>query len=77
MKVVIAGAGAVGTHLAKLLSSENQDVIIMDSDKERLEFSRGNLEIMTMEGSPTSLKDLNEVGVNNADLFIGVTLKNR
>lgn len=73
MKVVIAGAGAVGTHLAKLLSSENQDVIIMDSDKERLEFSRGNLEIMTMEGSPTSLKDLNEVGVNNADLFIGVT----
>lgn len=71
MRVVIGGAGSVGTHLAKLLSSENQDVIVMDPDKERLNFS--NFEVMTMEGSPTSLKDLNEVGVSQADLFIGVT----
>jgi len=71
MRVVIAGAGSVGTHLAKLLSGENQDVIVMDPDKERLNFS--NLEVMTMEGSPTSLKDLDEVGVDRADLFIGVT----
>jgi len=71
MRIVIAGAGSVGTHLAKLLSAENQDVIIMDSDKERLNFS--NFEVMTMEGSPTSLKDLDEVGVDRADLFIGVT----
>lgn len=73
MRVVIAGAGAVGTHLAKLLSGENQDVIIMDPDKEKLNFSKSHFEIMTMEGSPTSLKDLNEVGVEGADLFIGVT----
>jgi len=71
MKVVIAGAGSVGTHLAKLLSAENQDVIVMDPDGERLNFS--NFEVMTMEGSPTSLKDLDEVGVSDADLFIGVT----
>lgn len=71
MKVVIAGAGSVGTHLAKLLSAENQDVIVMDPDSERLNFS--NFEVMTMEGSPTSLKDLDEVGVGDADLFIGVT----
>lgn len=71
MKVVIGGAGSVGTHLAKLLSSESQDVIIMDTDKDRLNFS--NFEVMTMEGSPTSLKDLDEVGVSQADLFIGVT----
>lgn len=71
MRVVIAGAGSVGTHLAKLLSSERQDVIVMDSDRERLNFS--NMEVMTMEGSPTSLRDLEEVGVSNADLFIGVT----
>ena len=38
MRVVIAGAGAVGTHLAKLLSGENQDVIIMDPDIEKLNF---------------------------------------
>lgn len=71
MRVVIAGAGSVGTHLAKLLSSEDQDVIVMDPDKERLNFS--NFEVMTMEGSPTSLKDLDEIGVDQADLFIGVT----
>lgn len=71
MRVVIAGAGSVGTHLAKLLSSENQDVIVMDPDRERLNFS--NMEVMTMEGSPTSLRDLEEIGVRNADLFIGVT----
>lgn len=73
MRVVIAGAGAVGTHLAKLLSGENQDVIIMDPDKEKLNFSKSHFEIMTMEGSSTSLKDLKEVGVEDADLFIGVT----
>ena len=73
MRVVIAGAGAVGTHLAKLLSGENQDVIIMDPDIEKLNFSKSHFEIMSMEGSSTSLKDLKEVGVEEADLFIGVT----
>lgn len=73
MRVVIAGAGAVGTHLAKLLSGEDQDVILMDPDKDKLNVIKGNIEMMTMEGSSTSLKDLDEVGVKNADLFIGVT----
>lgn len=73
MKIVIAGAGAVGTHLAKLLSAENQDVILMDADRENLNFSKNNLEMMTMVGSPTSLKDLNEIGIKDTDLFIGVT----
>ncbi|MFR9165749.1 MAG: Trk system potassium transporter TrkA [Dysgonomonas sp.] len=73
MKIVIAGAGAVGTHLAKLLSAENQDIILMDQDKEKLNFSKNNLEMMTMVGSPTSLKDLNDIDVKNTDLFIGVT----
>ncbi|MEN9918792.1 MAG: Trk system potassium transporter TrkA [Bacteroidota bacterium] len=71
MKIVIAGAGSVGTHLAKLLSGENQDVVVIDPNKERLNFA--NFEVMTMEGSPTSLKDLEEIGVSHADLFIGVT----
>jgi len=73
MKVIIAGAGAVGTHLAKLLSSENLDVILMDQEREKLNFSRNNLEMMTMVGSSTSLSDLTEVGVKGADLFIAVT----
>jgi len=73
MKIVIAGAGAVGTHLAKLLSAENQDIILMDSDKDKLNFSKSNLEMMTMAGSSTSLRDLNEVDIKSADLFIAVT----
>lgn len=73
MKIVIAGAGAVGTHLAKLLSAENQDIILMDLDKEKLNFSRSNLEMITMTGSCTSLKDLTEIGIKEADLFIAVT----
>ncbi|GAB6011634.1 Trk system potassium transporter TrkA [Viscerimonas tarda] len=73
MRIVIAGAGAVGTHLAKLLSAENQDVILMDPDKEKLNFSKNNFEMMTMIGSPTSLKDLNEVDIKDSDFFIGVT----
>lgn len=73
MRIVISGAGAVGTHLAKLLSAESHDIILMDSDKEKLNFSRNNLEMMTMVGSATSLKDLTEVGIKNTDLFIGVT----
>ncbi|NDV79613.1 Trk system potassium transporter TrkA [Dysgonomonas sp. 511] len=73
MKIVIAGAGAVGTHLAKLLSLENQDIILMDPDRDKLSFPGSNLEMMTMAGSCTSLKDLTEIDVKNADLFIAVT----
>ncbi|MFT4223675.1 Trk system potassium transporter TrkA [Dysgonomonas sp.] len=73
MRIVIAGAGAVGTHLAKLLSAENQDIVLMDADKEKLNFAGGNMEMMTMAGSCTSLKDLMEVEVQEADFFIGVT----
>lgn len=73
MRIVIAGAGAVGTHLAKLLSTENQDIVLMDTDKEKLNFAGGNLEMMTMAGSCTSLKDLMEVEVQEADFFIAVT----
>ncbi|MFV0536491.1 MAG: Trk system potassium transporter TrkA [Dysgonomonas sp.] len=73
MRIVIAGAGAVGTHLAKLLSTENQDIVLMDADKEKLNFAGGNMEMMTMAGSCTSLKDLMEVEVQEADFFIAVT----
>ncbi|MDR1091543.1 MAG: Trk system potassium transporter TrkA [Prevotella sp.] len=73
MRIVIAGAGAVGTHLAKLLSAENQDIVLMDADREKLSFAGGNMEMMTMTGSCTSLKDLMEVEVQEADFFIAVT----
>ena len=72
MKVIIVGAGAVGTHLAKLLSREHQDCILIDADDERLA-KMSDYDVMTYCASPTSLKVLKEAGVQNADLFVGVT----
>lgn len=73
MKIVIAGAGEVGTHLAKLLSREDQDIILVDSDVEKLQWIDANYNLMTVVGSPTSFKSLKQAGVNRADLFIAVT----
>ncbi len=75
MKIVIAGAGEVGTHLAKLLSKEKQDIILLDTkDKdEKLQWIDSNYNLMTVSGSPTSFKTLKQAGVHNADLFIAVT----
>lgn len=73
MKIVIAGAGAVGTHLAKLLSRERQDIVLIDEDEERLNTLDSNFDLMTIVASPTSIKGLKEIGVKDADLFIAVT----
>ena len=73
MKIVIAGAGAVGTHLSKLLSTENHNCVLIDDEEERLEGMSSNYDIMTICDSPTSIKVLKEAGVDTADLFVGVT----
>lgn len=72
MRTIIAGAGEVGTHLAKLLAKEKQDVVLIDSDPERLE-EMTFINLMTIEGSPTSISTLREAGTGHADLFIAVT----
>lgn len=73
MKIIIAGAGAVGTHLAKLLSGERQDIILMDDDEERLGRLGSNFDLLAVNISPTSISGLKEAGVAGADLFIAVT----
>lgn len=73
MKIIIAGAGAVGTHLAKLLSRDDQDCTLIDEDDDRLAGLDGEYDIMTLQASPTSIKALREAGAQNADLFVGVT----
>lgn len=73
MKIIIAGAGEVGTHLAKMLSQEKQDIILMDPSEERLDFTNSSMEILHMVGNPTSIRDLEEAGIKKADLFISVT----
>ena len=73
MKIVIAGAGAVGTHLSKLLSRDHQDCVLIDADASRLAGLDGRYDIMTIQGSPTSIKILEDAGTGTADLFVGVT----
>ncbi len=51
MKIIIAGAGEVGTHLAKMLSNEDQDIILIDSDQESLDLIDNNYNLMTYNGS--------------------------
>ena len=62
MKIVIAGAGDVGTHLAKMLSKENHEIILLDQKKEKIKALEANYDILAVIGSPTSLKSLREVG---------------
>lgn len=73
MKIIIAGAYAVGAHLAKLLSRNNQDIILMDDDEERLSSISSDYDLLTMHASPTSLKAQKEAGAAEADLYIAVT----
>ncbi|NDV59514.1 Trk system potassium transporter TrkA [Bacteroides sp. 519] len=73
MKIIIAGAGEVGTHLAKLLSREKQDIILMDEDEDKLSPLSSNFDLMTVTASPTSISGLKDVGINDAELFIAVT----
>ncbi len=73
MKIIIAGAGEVGTHLAKMLSNENQDIILLDSDQEHLDMIDSNYNLMTWNASTSSFRALEDIGVAHADLYIAVT----
>lgn len=72
MKIVIAGAGEVGTHLAKLLANENHDIIIIDKNEDKM----AKLEpynMLTYVGNPVSFKTIKDSGAEDCDLFIAVT----
>ena len=73
MKIIIAGAYAIGTYLAKLLSRNNQDIVLMDENLENLERISSDFDLMTINDSCTSIKALKEAGTEHADLFIAVT----
>ncbi len=73
MKIIIAGAGDVGFHLAKLLSYESQDTYIIDIDGEKLNYINNHLDVITKRGDATSMNLLKEVGIANADLLLAVT----
>ncbi|WP_422859198.1 Trk system potassium transporter TrkA [Flagellimonas sp. S174] len=73
MKIIIAGAGEVGFHLAKLLSYEAQDITLIDTDKESLAYADNHLDIRVLRGDATSIEVLKEAWVESSNLVIGVT----
>lgn len=72
MKIVIAGAGSVGSHLAKMLTEGYHDITIIDKDEERLSAVSETMDVVTVPGSPTSIDILKSAGVEKADLFVAV-----
>lgn len=73
MKIIIAGAGAVGFHLAELLTRENQEIILVDIDQQALAKADRYLDVLTVTGDATSATLLQEIVVHKASLFIAVT----
>ncbi len=73
MKIIIAGAGEVGSHLAKMLSNEANDITVIDSNQERLDALRSHTDVVTVEGNPSAIHVLHDADVEHADLFIAVS----
>ena len=73
MKVVIAGAGEVGTHLAKMLSKDDHEIVLLDDDNVKLERISNQIDLLTVTGAANSIDDLKETGISKTDLFIAVT----
>ena len=72
MKIVIQGAGEIGSHLAKMLSQEANDITVIDDNPQRLRNITSVADVIAIEGPPSSLKVMREAEVQNADLFISV-----
>ena len=72
MRIIIVGAGEVGSHLAKMLSSEGSEITVVDKDPQRLARVVTIADVATVQGSPTSINVLREAGVPGADLFVAV-----
>lgn len=72
MRIIIEGAGEVGSHLAKMLRAEANDVTVIDNDNGRLDNLRSGVDVVTIKGKTASISTLQEAGAAKADLYIGV-----
>jgi len=73
MKIIIAGAGNLGFHLAELLSFENQDITLIDDNQEVLDYASAHLDVLTIRGDASSIRVLKDAGVEAARLVLAVT----
>ena len=73
MKIIIAGAGDVGSHLAKLLSSESHDIYLLDENEERLNTISSQIDVFTIAGDAKSVEIMEQKLISTCDLLIAVT----
>jgi trk system potassium uptake protein TrkA len=73
VKIIIAGAGEVGTYLAKMLYSVDHDIIVIDSEDDNLKRISSHYDVLTIKGSATSINTLKESDIRRTDLLIAVT----
>lgn len=73
MRIIICGAFDIGIHLAKMLSTNHEDIILIDDNEERLALIGSSFDLLTINASPTSVKALRNAGADLADLFVAVT----
>ena len=73
MRVIVAGAGEIGTFIAERISADDHDVTVIDNDEDRVRQISDELDVQTLCGSAASAKVLRQAGVENTDLFIAVT----
>jgi len=73
MKIIIAGAGDMGFHLAELLSYENQDIVLIDNSQEVLDYANTHLDVLTIRGDAASNRILEQADAEDADLVLAVT----
>lgn len=73
MRIVIAGAGDIGFHLARLLVSENQDIVLIDVNQDVLDYAESHLDVITINGDASSPTVLEQAEVSQSELFLAVT----
>ena len=73
MRIIIAGAGEVGFHVAKMLSHEDHDIVLIDRSEERLAYSESHIDVGILKGNSVSIQLLEEAGVRETDLLIAAT----
>jgi trk system potassium uptake protein TrkA len=73
MRIIIAGMGAIGMHMTKMLSKDNHEIVVIDRKEEQLQDVSTHFDVMTIHGSASSFADLKEAGVKRADLFVALT----
>jgi trk system potassium uptake protein TrkA len=73
MRIIIAGMGAIGMHMTKMLSKDNHEIVVIDRREEQLQEVSAHYDVMTIHGSASSFADLKEAGIKRADLFVALT----